>query len=450
MNSLLNKMNWRVASRLPGPQSWDKMKVVGQGLQPLTRSDAGKENSLPEQVEANPFLRNAWLRAFARQGVPAAGKASSVKLAAGKLDAFKYLWRSLRGSAAGSRSATTLGKRIGMGTGSAWGKLFRESADGGAYNGMTHQIGPAIGRTIGGAYLGHQFDSPDENATPWGSILGGVAGLGSPVAVRKMFGNRAAPKGSLRRLFADRTMSRRMVNDPLNRVMLSAATGNLVDQGAGALGYDTGGWGERIGIAGGLAGGMRPLSQALAGRYKTVDTALRKMKTIPGLGPGFQRAQRGGFTHLPAYLFGSPYATGTGTAATMGMLTHGVLDSTVGERVRSLAEKKKMVAGAMNSPDMQPAMQMMERTLQQLYGPDARLHDPDGTPSKEALVLLRRLGQYGMMQLQNAGRNYFGNPNYMIDPNNWQRLSSPMSAMGDFVRGQATRFNPLAFKQEKR
>ena len=444
-NPLLNKMHWQVAARLPGPQSWDKMAVVGQGLRPLTQTASDKENTLPEQVQANPFLRNAWIRAFSRQGIPVIKDASSMKLAAGKLDAWKHLWRAFRGSAAGSRSASSLGRRLGMGNGGAWGKLFRESANGGAYNGMTHQIGPAIGRTIGGAYLGHQFDSSDENAVPLGTILGGVAGLGSPAAVRKLLGNRAAPKGSLRRLFSDRTMSRRMVNDPLNRVMLSAATGNLVDMGAGALGYDTGGWGERIGIAGGLAGGMRPLSQALAGRYKTVDTALRKMKAIPGLGTGFQRAQRGGFTHLPAYLLGSPYATGTGTAAMMGMMTHGALDATVGERVRSLAEKKKMITGAMNSTEMQPAMQMMERTLQQLYGPEAKLYDPDGTPSKEALILLQRLGQYGMMQLQNAGHNYFGNSNYMLDPNNWQRLSSPMSAMGDFIRGQATRFNPLPF-----
>ena len=444
-NPLLGKLKWRVAAQLPGQQSWGKMHIVDQGLSPLNRSENQVE-IIPPSIRQNPFLKNAWRRSVTnRSSVTQPSKTSSVKLAAGRLGILRHLWRSFRGSGAANRSAETLGKRLGFGSGDAWKKLFRESAAKGSYNGMTHQIGPAIGRTIGGGYIGHQFDSQNEEAVPWGTLLGGLAGLGSPAAVRRLLGNRNAAKGSLSRLFSDRTISRRIVNDPLNRTMLSAATGNLVDMGAGALGYDTGGWGERIGIAGGLAGGLRPLSQALAGRYRTVDSALKHMKNIPVLGKGFQKAQRGGFTYLPSYLLGSPYATGTGAAATMGMVTHGILDSTLGERVRSLAEKKKMLAGAINSNEMAPAREMMERTLRQMYGPEVRLYDPDGTPSKEAIHLIRQLGNYGMMQLQNTGHNFFGDANYMFDPQNWQRLSSPISAFGDFARGQATRLNPLPF-----
>lgn len=439
---LLSKMKWQVAARLPGPQSWNKMKVVDKGLRPLNRSDDPVQT--PPKFSTNPFLRNAWLRAFSKQNTVHPQTPGQAKSAAAPWKALKSVWQSLRGSEAGKRTADRLTKRLGTGVGSSWNRLFRESAQGGAYNGMTHQIGPAFGRAMGGAYLGHQFDSDEENATPWGSLIGGVAGLSSPAAVRKLLGNRRADKGTLRRLFSDRTISRRLVNDPLNRVMLSAATGDMIDMGAGALGYDTGGWGERIGIMGGLAGGSRPLVQALSGRFKPIASATNwAAKTAPGR--VFRKAQQGGFTYLPSYLLGSPYATGTGAAAMAGMMTHGAVDSTIGERVRNLAEKKQMLSGAMNAPEMEPAKKMMEDALKQMYGPNARFYDPDGTPSKEAIQLTGQLGRYGMLQLQNAGHRFFGDSNYMFDPQHWQRLSSPFSAMGDFVRGQATRLNPLPF-----
>jgi len=428
---IFSKLKWRVAAKLPGPSSWDKMKVVNKGLSPLNKEQE-------EAVPNNPFLRRAWLRAFAKAGLPI----FEPKTAAVPWNAMRSLWRGLRGSGAGTRSTETLTKRLGQGVDGGWSKLFQESARGGPYNSMTHQIGPAFGRAFGGAYIGHQFDSDD--ATPWGSMIGGLAGLSSPAALRKIFGNKKAPHGSLRRLFADRTISRRLANDPLNRVMLSAATGNLVDMGAGALGYDTGGWGERIGIMGGLAGGSRPLAQALAGRYRPVAQTLQAVGNTR-TGRAFQRAQQGGYTYLPAYLLGSPYATGTGAAATMGMITHGALDATIGERVRNLAEKKKMLSSAMNTPEMEPAKRMMEQTLRQIHGPQARFYDPDGMPSKEAIHLIQQLGRYGMMQLQQAGHHFFGDSEYILNPHNWQRLTSPMSALGDFARGQATRINPLPF-----
>ena len=438
-------MKWRVAAKLPGPQSWDKMHLVDQGLSPLTRSGDGV--AMPEQATSNPFLRSAWLRAFAKAGVPAPEmKTSGMKFAAMPWKSLGTIWKSLRGSGAGTQTVQDMAKRFGkkgLDPNTPLGKLLQESAQGGTYNGMTHQIFPAIGRMAGGSYIGHQFDSADENATPWGTMIGAVAGLGSPLAVRKMLGNSQAAKGSIKRLFADRTISRRIANDPLNRVMLSAATGNMVDMGAGALGYDTGGWGERIGIAGGLAGGLRPLSQVLASRYKGVNTALNTMKKIPVVGQGFTKAQQGGFTYLPSYLLGSPYVVGGG--GMLGMAGHTAFDMTLGERMRGLAEKKQMLTSAMKTPEMEPIKKMMEQTLHQIYGPQAKFYDPDGMPSKEAIHLIQQLGQYGMMRLQDAGHNFFGDSNYMFDPRNWQRLSSPMSAMGDFVRGQATRMNPLPF-----
>lgn len=444
-NALLGKMKWRVAARLPGPQSWDKMHLVDQGLSPLTRGGDGV--AMPEQVTSNPFLRSAWLRAFSKAGVPAPEtKTAALKFAALPWKSLGTIWKSLRGGGAGSQTVQEMAKRFGkkgLDPTTPLGKLVHESAQGGTYNGMTHQVFPALGRAIGGSYVGHQFDSADENATPWGSMIGSVAGLAGPLAVRKMLGNPNARKGSLRKLFGDRTISRRIVNDPLNRVMLSGATGNLVDMGAGALGYDTGGWGERIGVAGGLAGGMRPLSQVLASRYQGVDTALKAMKKIPVVGPGFSQAQQGGYSYLPSYLLGSPYVVGGG--GMLGMAGHTAFDMTVGDRMRGLAEKKKMLDSAMKTPEMEPVKNMMEKTLQRIYGPQATFYDADGTPTKEAIHLIQQLGRYGMMQLRQAGHNFFGDSNYMFDPGNWQRLSSPVSAMGDFFRGQATRMNPLQF-----
>ena len=434
-NSIFNKLRWQVAAKLPGPGTWDKMKLVGKGLAPLNQTQM-EQDTIPPQAVANPFLRNVYNRAFAQAGLPVPPQKQAA-LPTGTLAAF---WRSLRGTGAASRSASSLGKRLGTGTGRGWNNLFRESGQGGAYNGMTGQFGPAIGRALGGSWLGHQFDSSDENATPWGSLVGGTVGLASPALLRRSFGNRFAAKNTLSKLFADRTVSRRLVNDPLNRVALSAATGNLIDTGAGALGYETGGWGERIGIAGGLAGGARPLAQALAGRYRSVDTALGSLKKIPMLGKGFQKAQRENFTHLPAYLLGSPYATGTGAAATVGMMTHGAIDATLGDRVRNLAEKKKMLAESVNGPEMEPIKKRLTEMLHGVFGPGANLYDPDGTPSKETILLVRELGRHGIMQVQKASQNYFGDRNYMLRPDNWERLSSPLTTMGDILKGQVRRF----------
>jgi hypothetical protein len=442
VNPVLDKFKWQVASRLPGRQSWDKMKLVDRGLQPLQQSphkSSEKEIALPPQAQTNPFLRNVFLRKFQQAGIAAPAR----KTAAGTVSGLKHLWRNLRGGGAGLRSAASLKTRLGAGYGQHWENLFRETGRGGTFNNLTGQIGPAFGRMMGGSYLGHQFDSQEEGATPWGSLLGGIAGLGSPVALRKMLGNRNATKGTLPRLFADRTISRRLVNDPLNRIFLSAGTGNLVDLGAGALGYDTGGWGERLGLAGGFAGGLRPAAQALGGRYRSVGRAMNGLgKTFPKLTGGFENAQRGGFTHLPAYLLGSPYAVNAGMLPIMG---HGVLDGTIGERVRTLADKKKMLTDAMNAPEMKPMQNLMEQAIRHVYGPQASFYDVDGTPSREAIDLMTRLGQSGMTNLQNAGKNWFGDPNYMLIPGNWDRLSRPAYALADLVRGQATRLNPLPF-----
>ena len=441
-NPVLSKFKWQVASRLPGGQSWDKMKLVDRGLQPLHKSShksPEKDIPLPPQAQTNPFLRNAFLRKFQQAGIPAPAQ----KTAAGFTSCLKSLWRGLRGGGAGLRSAEALKTRLGAGQSQHWENLFRETGHGGTFHNLTGQVGPAFGRMMGGSYLGHQLDSQEEGATPWGSILGGLAGLGSPVALRKMLGNRNAAKGTLPCLFSDRTISRRIVNDPLNRTFLSAGTGNLFDLGAGALGYDTGGWGERLGLAGGFAGGLRPVTQALGGRYRSVGRAMNAAgQAFPKLTEGFTNAQRGGFTHLPGYLLGSPYAVNAGMLPILG---HATLDGTVGERVRTLSEKKKMLTDAMNAPEMKPMQNLMEQAIKHVYGPQANFYDVDGTPSREAIDLMTRLGRSGMTNLQNAGKNWFGDPNDILNPGNRDRLSRPAYALADLVRGQATRLNPLPF-----
>ena len=436
---MVSKARWRIASKLPGAQTWDKMKLVDKGLSPLNTTPKADEATLP----SNPFLRNAYLRAFAQKGVqPPAQKTGAISF-----KSLQPLWRSLRGKHYANRTVKNLSDKFKVpgSTNPHLDNLINESARGGTYTGMTHQIGPALGRMIGGSYIGHQLDSNEEGATPWGSIIGGIAGLGSPAAVRNILGRAKAPKGSLRHMFSDRTLSRRLVNDPLNRTMLSASMGNLVDMGAGALGYDTGGWGERMGIMGGLAGGSRPLAQMLGSRYKTVGNAMTYLGNT-SVGKAFNTAQKGGFTHLPAYALGSPYVVGgTGTGAIIGGLGHGVLDATVGERVRGLSEKKKMITNAMGSQSMAPMKQAIEETLHQVYGPGVSFYDVDGTPSKEAIHLMKQLSSYGMMQLQNAGQNFFGDSGYIFNPNNWERLSKPTSALGAFMRGQARRLNQIHY-----
>ena len=516
VNPVLSKMKWRVASRLPGQQSWDKMKLVDQGLQPLNRSTEpsqvkGSPASPPPKVQSNPFLRNAWLRKQQRsfvpvpatktsavdssflkpplmktavipglgfglalrglQGLGRAGKTmgswfrrakplSAVDGVAGNAEKATGSWftrakplSAVNGVAGNVEKATTnslsaaedLAARLGEGSGRHWSKLFRETAGPKApFSGLTGQYMPGLYRMGAGSYIGSQFDSNEEGAPSYGAITGGLAGLLGPTALRKFLGNPNAAKGTLSKLFSSPEISRRLVNDPLHRVMFTAPMGGLFDAGMGALGYDTDGWGQRVGIGAGLAGGMRPWAQALGGRSQFLGNQMTALATrFPNQAQGLDKALTGGFGNTGALMFGSPYANAN--AGFLPLIGHGIIDQTIGARVRDLADKKKMLTDALNGPGMDSIKGAMEQTLQQHYGPEARFYDADGTPSRDAIALISYLMQTGAMNLQKAGQNYFGDPNYLLRPDNWERMANPVRNFMDMICGQATNLNPLPF-----
>ena len=70
-NPLLGKLKWRVAGKLPGSpgaSGWDKMRVAGKGLAPLSESPGKSDKEMPK-LPSNPFLRSAYFREFAKRGV---------------------------------------------------------------------------------------------------------------------------------------------------------------------------------------------------------------------------------------------------------------------------------------------------------------------------------------------------------------------------------------------
>ena len=442
--SLMGKLRWQAAAKLPGQPGWNKMKVIGKGLKlPNQSNAAGSQEATP--LPENPFLRAAWLRALSKTGLPGQQKAGSVEEVFEKLanrgGALKSMWRLLAGNPQSGKG--TLFHTLGFNRNNAPDSirnLVNESSA--ASRGLFQQTGaggalPALMRAGGGGYVGSLFDSDDSQ---WGSVTGALAALAGPRALR-MLGNKKAPPGSWRRILSNETLTNRLMNDPLHRTMMSAGTGQLIDAGAGALGYETGGWGQRLGTLGGLAGGARPLAQILGGKNQTIGNLLGRASATRW-GQAFNQAQTGGFTHLPAWMMGSPYARNSGI---MAMVGHGIAETAIGEPVRNLAEKKKMLTETLATPEFDPAKRAFTQLFYQCYGPNARLYDSDGLPSREAIYLIQQMSQYGMMNLQKAGQRWFGDPTWFVDPNNWERLASPLNSFHDFTRGQASKLNPLPF-----
>jgi hypothetical protein len=104
------------------------------------------------------------------------------------------------------------------------------------------------------------------------------------------------------------------------------------------------------------------------------------------------------------------------------------------DQLNSLNEKKKAITNIFQQmPGMGQGRQQFEATLQQIFGPQARMFDANGTPSMEAIQLAGHLAEKATGTIQNIGQNYFGNSDYLLNPDNWNKISSPMGALTQVI-----------------
>jgi hypothetical protein len=388
--------------------------------------------------ESNPFRRNAMLRFAKNQGVPFTPQQE-------KTSAFNPMGI-IKGIGTGLNAAKGwLGNNVGLFTSP---NMNRKAFDvfsklkGGtkAIQGLRSAFNPysaaakgtsgfigMMGRGALGSYIGSQIDQSDSG---YGSIIGGIAGVAAPGLTRGLasIGGKAAP-GTVRSLLQNPMVAQRMFNEPAVRAGMSMLGGKIIDSGAGLAGYDTNGWGQRIGAGLGIAGGLRPAASLISAASPTAAKGLSRLGNT-WLGKQISAGSTGGWADMRSWLTGTPAATGgLLTATAVPMIAEGVKG-----QIDSLAEKKKAITDIMQKmPGGGQGMAQFENMLKQTYGPQARLFDMNGTPSMQAIQMAGQMGQKAMGTMQQMGQNYFGNSQYLFDPNNWNKLSTPTGAISQML-----------------
>jgi hypothetical protein len=446
--------------------------------------------------KTNPFLENAYRRMYAKEGLPyppddeknpdnnqenlvakhnkwnIAGKLSqrpgasifdglemvglskigdvTTKEAAGVGDLFKVIPKLFQGGKIVAKNYVTTGSK-GKPLNEHWAKLIKETnpnnksswsdfflgskSSKGKFNSNAGAITAPLFRAGGGGILGNQFDTDESKEKGYfgigpNAILGAGLGVLSPYSL-KMLANKSAPKDTITRLLSNNALQSRVFTEPLTRTVGGYGVGSIFDSGMDALGYDTNDAGKRFGIGMGLAGGMRPTAQLLGGRYKNLGKNLTYLgNTAPGR--AFTNAQKGGFGNALGWTMGSHYAAGL---PFIPLAAQQVGDRFIGDRLRTLGEKSKLVREAIESKETQPAMLAFQDWFKKSF-PNTPLFDADGLPSVQALRLMKQYGITGLGNLNRISDKIFADPKYLYNIDNWSRLGQTDKMIYDIVNGR--------------
>jgi hypothetical protein len=320
-------------------------------------------------------------------------------------------------------------------TQSTWRNNLFKTPSNGSFNSMAGSVASPVYRAFGGGLIGGQFDTAENKEKGLfgygpGTYIGAALAAGSPHALR-FFANSSAPKDTISRLLSNGALRSRLMTEPLARTLGGSAVGTLGDSAASALGYDTQGYGQRLGMSLGLAGGLRPTAQLLGGRYQALGNKLTELgKSAPGM--AFTNAQKGGFGNISGWAMGSPYVVGSPLVP---MAAQVAGDKLVGDRIRSLGEKGKMIRDVINSDKTQPALQQFQSWFKESF-PGVPLFDRDGLPSVQAMQIAKQYGIEGLGGLSRMSNNVFADPQYIFNPNNWNRLGRADKIIYDIVNGR--------------
>jgi hypothetical protein len=380
--------------------------------------------------ETNPFRRNAMIRVAKNQGVPfeqPQAKTSAFNpmgiigaIGTGLGHAKNFIGNNI-GLFGPSRESLRAFKSFKGVNDAAHGlkKVFSPITAAG--KGTSGLIGMA-GRGALGSYIGSQVDQGDSG---YGSIIGGIAGVAAPGLTRGLasIGGKAAP-GTVRSLLQNPVVAQRIFNEPAVRAAIPMLGGKIVDSGAQLAGYDTNGWGQRIGAGLGIAGGLRPAASLIGASSPAAAGWFSRLGNT-WLGKQLAAGSTGGMADMRSWLTGTPAATG----GLVGAIGAPILGERVRGQIDSLAQKKKAITDMVQQiPGGGQGAAQFESMLKQTFGPKARLFDANGTPSMEAIQMAGQMGQKAMGTMQQMGQNYFGNSGYLFDPNNWAKLSTPTGA----------------------
>jgi hypothetical protein len=431
----VNKMKWDVMQRMPGNNGWDKMKVVNKGLSPLTGKTAAALSGIP--------FGNTL--AHIGSGI-SKGKDKVLSLGESISNSTKRIHDPNTGLFTGNtrtplNSADYSNPHI---------KALIDETNG-QFQFTNGKFFPAFMRAGGGYTLGGAMEGDEGDGT--GALMGMAAGLAGPSALR-LLADKNAPKGGIRHLLSDDAVRRRLVNDPLMRIGMTAGAGEVADMGASVLGYDdviSKHKFRNLGIGAGLLGGLRPAAQLAASKSQTAAALMdrwgnnRVGKFLgegqvggkPWVNAAGKTVYPSGWGHTGGLLQGTPYVA-AGSPAAAGLMMGGQMFGLplVTEPAQQLMEKKQMLTEAAQAPEVQKMMQTIKPLFEQMYGAGTKMTDSTGLPTAEAIQFMRQITQYAIMQARNVGQRYFGDESFVYNPQNWETLSSPMSAVKAFAQNQ--------------
>jgi hypothetical protein len=325
--------------------------------------------------------------------------------------------------------------------------LIDETGKGGRFDSLAHPVAGLI-RGLGGGLLGNALEeNTTGDSSGLGLLSGAAAGFGSPAALRAVGRSllKRKPDSQLGRVFADKNLSRRLLNDPMSRGLAGNYAGSIADAGASALGYDTNGWGATLGTGMGIGGGLRPWLQLTRGinpSFKSLTDKLVTGKWTKNTVKHLEDASTGGYNNLTAWALSSPVTKNMGVkgiAATA--LGHGLFTGLVGMPLEEARQARDAYNQLIDSPNAKALQKQLDTLLKQVYGPDAEVLTPSGMPTAQAIGVLGQLGNYAAEKLKNTGSLYFNDENYLLNPLNWNTLDSPWSTGKAITKAQFRRLN---------
>jgi hypothetical protein len=432
-----------------------KMRAA-RPIRNMLKSQGSNKNQTPYQAmvanESNVFRRHALERYGQRQGIPAPTTKSAAIPFRGMWNGIKNLggrannwfWTEAPISSAGETVKKNFQQLNKATTDPNLQKVLGHADPESVTGKFLYSAFAPLARAGAGALIGGQADG--ENGYT-GTLLGAGTAAFAPSLMRHAarIGGKANPN-TIRSLLQDKAVSNALWTDPLMRAGITGSFGMLADAGANAMGYDTGGWGTRLGLGAGLLPGGVPAMRLLASKSPGLGKAMDTLGAT-SIGKEFNRLRttsnmwdpRSWAMGSPAYV--TPSSTGMfGSIGSMGALIGVPMLADKGsETLNLMAQKKKDVMNILSQmPGSGAAQGQLEQLIKQVHGPQAKLLDYTGTPSREAIDVVGRLGVHGVQQLQQAGQNYFRDPQFLLNPSNWSKINTPIGALGQ-VLGAAFR-----------
>jgi len=450
-HSIRGRLAMRAASKMPGSRNtfWMRAGIANRSMDGNNNQKKKDEQEnpmgMPPEVANNQVLRDAWERAFARNHIPFQQRPKTAGVFDGALRGFVNLLKAgtKPPPGAAARVAQLAGK-YGKGVGNNWLNLFRQNENTFHFVSPDNLFGRGImglARAGTGAGVGMSLDQDDPLR---GAAIGASAFALGPKSLRMLargarpFSSKPATE-SLSHLLTNRSVTGRMFNEPIMRMGVSTGVGEIADQTAALAGFDTEHKGRRLGMALGLGSGLHPAYKALSGRYGAVNSAGRVLsKIIP---QGLQKAYKSPDVSFASLALGSPYVTPKSFIGLTGLMSaQGLNEAFLKPRMQNMADTANVLNQFRDSEEFKGMGNSIKREMEAKGIP---FYDSTGTmPSAEAWRVMANRLQKGIKGARGVSNVLFGDKDYLMKGENWNRLKNPLLGAQDVYFGQLARLFP--------